>query len=101
MNPVSHGSLFTGIGGFDEGFERAGFVCTWQVEIDDKCNDVLAYHWPDVRRYGDVRTVGKHNLAPVGLISGGFPCSDVSVAAKRKVSEAIKRAWAKRKGLAK
>jgi DNA (cytosine-5)-methyltransferase 1 len=49
------GSLFTGIGGFDLGFERAGMECAWQVEIDDYCNKVLAKHWPDVKRYGDVR----------------------------------------------
>ena len=81
---ITSGSLFTGIGGFDKGFEQAGMTCAWQVETDDKCNGVLAHHWPNVRRYSDVRTVGKHNLEPVDVISGGFPCQDVSVAGKRK-----------------
>lgn len=50
------GSLFAGIGGFDLGFERAGFEIKWQVEIDPFCRAVLAKHWPQVRRYEDVRT---------------------------------------------
>jgi DNA (cytosine-5)-methyltransferase 1 len=51
------GSLFTGIGGFDLGLERAGMECKWQVEIDPFCNKVLEKHWPKVRRYKDVREV--------------------------------------------
>ena len=78
------GSLFSGIGGFDLGFERAGMTCAWQVEIDDACNKVLEKHWPEVRRYKDVREVGKHNLEPVDVICGGFPCQDVSLAGLRK-----------------
>jgi len=80
---MNFGSLFAGIGGIDLGLERAGMACKWQVEIDDFCNKVLAKHWPDVRRYRDVREVGKHNLEPVDLIAGGFPCQDVSLAGKR------------------
>jgi len=56
------GSLFAGIGGFDLGLERAGMECAWQVEIDPFCLKVLEKHWPDVRRYTDVRKV--HGDAP-------------------------------------
>lgn len=73
------GSLFSGIGGFDLGFERAGFDVRWQVEINAYCRAVLRKHWPDVRRYADVRRVGAHNLAAVDVICGGFPCQDVSL----------------------
>ncbi len=76
------GSLFTGIGGFDLGLERAGWECLWQAENNPFCNRVLEKHWPDVRRYGDVRTVGRHSLEPVDLICGGFPCPVVSQAAR-------------------
>lgn len=48
--PLTFGSLFAGIGGFDLGFERAGMVCKWQVEIDPFCRKVLAKHWPNVAR---------------------------------------------------
>jgi DNA (cytosine-5)-methyltransferase 1 len=80
---ITFGSLFAGIGGFDLGFERAGMVCKWQVEIDPFCQRVLAKHWPDVQRFEDVRNVGRHNLQPVDVICGGFPCQDISNAGKQ------------------
>jgi DNA (cytosine-5)-methyltransferase 1 len=52
---MTFGSLFSGIGGFDLGFERAGMTCKWQVEIDPYASQVLAKHWPDVSRYKDVK----------------------------------------------
>jgi DNA (cytosine-5)-methyltransferase 1 len=80
---MTFGSLFSGIGGIDLGLERAGMECKWQVEIDPYCQKVLAKHWPHVRRYDDVRSVGADTLEAVDLIAGGFPCQDVSVAGKR------------------
>src|SRR5689334_3925575 len=84
------GSLFAGIGGLDLGLERAGWTCRWQVEIDAFCQRVLAKHWPDVPRYGDVRSLDAGALERVDLICGGFPCQPVSAAGTR-LAEADER----------
>jgi DNA (cytosine-5)-methyltransferase 1 len=111
MKQFTVGSLFSGIGGIDLGLERTGrYSIAWQIELDDYCQRVLAKHWPDVARYGDIRECGgyvddtedvpfwlnelrtrypdihqarKHRLAPVDLIAGGFPCQDISDAGAR------------------
>jgi len=76
------GSLFAGIGGFELGLQQGipGSRVAWQVEIDPWCRGILAHHWPDAVRHDDVRTVGAHNLAPVDVLCGGFPCQDISKA---------------------
>lgn len=76
------GSLFAGIGGFDLGFERAGFRTVWQVENDGKAQSVLSLRFPDTALHNDVRTA--NGLERVDVICGGFPCQDVSVAGTRK-----------------
>jgi len=87
------GSLFSGIGGIEIGLERAGMACKWQVEIDDYCNKVLAKHWPNVKRYRDVRETGRHNLEPVDLICGGYPCQPFSQAGLRKGAADDRHLW--------
>jgi DNA (cytosine-5)-methyltransferase 1 len=71
--------LFSGIGGFSLGLERAGMRTVAFCEIDPYCRRVLAKHWPDVPVYGDVRAF---NGVPADVICGGFPCQDISVAGK-------------------
>ena len=80
--PLTFGSLFAGIGGMDLGFERAGLVCKWQVEIDGYAQKVLAKHWPEVRRHDDVRTWPQADTERVDIIAGGFPCQDISYAGR-------------------
>jgi DNA (cytosine-5)-methyltransferase 1 len=78
---VKVGSVFSGIGGFDLGFEQAGLKSEWQVEIDKDCKRVLTRHWPNVERFDDVSAVNR--LPRVDVLCGGFPCQDLSVAGKR------------------
>ncbi len=73
-------SLFSGIGGFDLGFERAGFEVTFQCEIDKFCSSILRQHWPDVERHEDIRNVQDSDIPISDVWAGGFPCQDVSVA---------------------
>lgn len=81
---MTFGSLFAGIGGMDLGLERAGLTCKWQVEIDGYCRRVLAKHWPDVRRWDDVRAFPPaEGDWSVDLIAGGFPCQDISSVGRR------------------
>ena len=79
--------LFSGIGGFSLGLERAGMRTVAFCEIEPFCRAVLAKHWPSVPCYTDVRDLTADRLAADGvkpdLICGGFPCQDVSLAGKR------------------
>lgn len=79
---VNVGSLFSGIGGFDLGFERAGMRTEWFVECDPYCQAVLRKHWPTVPCYEDVRSVAASAVRPVDLLCGGFPCQDLSAAGR-------------------
>jgi DNA (cytosine-5)-methyltransferase 1 len=78
--------LFSGIGGFSLGLERAGMRTVAFCEIDPFCRRVLAKHWPSVPCYDDVRSLTAYNLRADGItpdvICGGFPCQDISEAGK-------------------
>jgi DNA (cytosine-5)-methyltransferase 1 len=77
------GSLFSGIGGFDLGLERAGMRTVWFCECDPFCQRVLARHWPGVPCYPDVRQLRGADVEPVDVLAGGFPCQDISSAGSR------------------
>jgi len=75
--------LFAGIGGFTLGLERAGFETVAFCEIEPYAQKVLKKNWPEVPIYDDVRTITAERLASDGIrvdvITGGFPCQDISV----------------------
>lgn len=80
--------LFSGIGGFSLGLERAGgFETSAFCEIEEFPRKVLAKNWPKVPCYNDVRDLTADALerdgVGVDVITGGFPCQDISVAGKR------------------
>ncbi|MBW9242055.1 MULTISPECIES: DNA cytosine methyltransferase [Pseudomonas] len=80
MHQPTIGSLFAGIGGFDVGFENAGYRTAWQVELNPINRAVLADRFPHARQFEDVRECGAHNLSAVDVITAGFPCQDISIA---------------------
>jgi DNA (cytosine-5)-methyltransferase 1 len=88
MNKLRVLDLFAGIGGFSLGLERTGgFETVAFCEIDPFPRKVLAKHWPEVPQYEDVRTLTAAQLAADGItvdvITGGFPCQDISTAGKQ------------------
>jgi len=80
--------LFSGIGGFSLGLERAGMETVAFCEIEKYPQKVLAKHWPDIPIYEDVRNVTKKRLDADGIypdiVCGGFPCQDLSCAGLRR-----------------
>ena len=81
---MRHGSVFSGIGGIDLGFERAGIETVFQCEVDPWCQRVLMNHWPKVRLYDDVKElILRAEVERVDVLTGGFPCQDISLAGGR------------------
>lgn len=79
---LTHGSLFSGIGGFELGAEMAGIETLWNCEIEKFQGEILKSRFPHAERFTDItKTTG---LRYVDIISGGFPCQDISVAGKRE-----------------
>jgi DNA (cytosine-5)-methyltransferase 1 len=79
------GSLFSGYGGLDMGVQAAvGGEVAWHVEFDDAPSRILAHHWPEVPNHGDITTTDFASVTPVDVLTGGFPCQDVSLAGRRR-----------------
>lgn len=80
-------SLFSGIGAHDLGLEWAGMKIVGQVEIDEFSIAALNKHWPDVPKWTDIRTVSTDDIrcacGNIDIITGGFPCQDISTAGKQ------------------
>lgn len=76
-------SLFSGVGGFDLGAERAGIDTALVCEMDKYARAVMRRHYPDATYIEDVRNVEKDSAEHPTVIFGGFPCQDVSIAGNR------------------
>ena len=88
------GSLFSGIGGLDLAVERAmGAETAWQVEYEPAPASILARHWPDADRFGDVTEIDWHEMEPVDVICGGYPCQPFSHAGLRKGTDDVRHLW--------
>lgn len=89
-----HGSLFTGIGGFDLAAEMCGWTNIFQVEKDDWCRRVLAKNFPNAYRHSDIYDFdGTPYRGAVDVVSGGFPCQPYSVSGKRTGTADPRHLW--------
>ena len=91
---MNHGSLFSGIGGFDLAAQWAGWRNVFQCEIDPWCQKVLAKNFPTTKRYGDIKQFNASEWrGRVDIISGGFPCQPYSTAGKRLGKQDERHLW--------
>lgn len=77
-------SFFSGIGGIDLGFERAGVDVAFQCEILPFGQSVLRQHWPNTPLMPDIEKVSGQDIPEVDIFAGGFPCQDLSLANQGK-----------------
>jgi DNA (cytosine-5)-methyltransferase 1 len=80
---MRHASFFSGVGGLDLGFERAGIETVSVSEIDPYANSVLAERFPGAPNLGSITEINADDIPEADIWSGGFPCQDLSVAGKR------------------
>ena len=91
---MTHGSLFSGIGGFDLAAEWSGFTNLFNCEWEEFPRKVLKHHFPNAEQYGDIKEFDATTYSGrLDIISGGFPCQPFSVAGKRKGSEDERHLW--------
>ena len=85
---MKHGSLFTGIGAFDLAAEINDIKNVWNCEIEDYPRKILSKRFKDAEQYRDIRDM--HHPEYVDIISGGFPCQNISIAGRQEGVNGIK-----------
>jgi DNA (cytosine-5)-methyltransferase 1 len=91
---MTHGSLFSGIGGFDLAAEWAGWQNIFNCEWEEFPRKVLKHHFPNAKQYEDIREFNATDYAGrIDILSGGFPCQPYSTAGKRLGKEDERHLW--------
>jgi DNA (cytosine-5)-methyltransferase 1 len=91
---MNHGSLFSGIGGFDLAAEWMGWNNVFHCEINDFGKKILNYYWPNAISYDDIKkTDFTIHRGSIDILTGGFPCQPYSMAGKRKGKEDERHLW--------
>ena len=91
---MRHGSLFSGIGGFDLAATWMEWENVFQCEKEEFCKRILRFYWPNARLYGNVREFeATEYRGTIDVLSGGFPCQPFSVAGRRKGTADDRYLW--------
>jgi DNA (cytosine-5)-methyltransferase 1 len=91
---VNHGSLFSGIGGFDLAAEWMGWENKFHCEWNPFGQRVLKYYWPNAISYNDItKTDFTIHRGTIDILTGGFPCQPYSAAGKRLGKEDDRHLW--------
>lgn len=81
---MREGSLFSGYNGLGMAVSEVfGSEPAWFSEIEPGPSKILEHHWPDVPNLGDITEIDWDAVEAVDILSGGFPCTDVSLAGRR------------------
>ena len=91
---MTHGSFFSGIGGFDLAAEWMGWENKFHCEIEPFCQKVLNHYWPNAELFEDIKTANFQKYEnKIDVISGGFPCQPYSVAGLRRGKDDERHLW--------
>lgn len=91
---LTHGSLFSGIGGFDLAAEWAGFQNIFHADNNDFCRQALEHQFPNSDSYADITTTDFSKYRDrITVLTGGFPCQPFSLAGKRKGAADDRYLW--------
>ncbi len=94
MKQINHGSLFSGIGGFDLAAEWMGWNNVFHCEWMPFPRQILKYHFPNSISYEDItKTDFTIHRGTIDVLTGGFPCQPYSVAGKRLGKEDERHLW--------
>jgi len=93
QKPFQHGSLFSGIGGFDLAAEMMGWENVFHCEKDERARMVLKKNFPKVKSYSDIFELDATKYEGIDIITGGFPCQPFSGAGNRKGENDDRYLW--------